>query len=295
MDLSAASLAYAERRLATCHQRRMLPDDSPRRVTFVVGDIALLPAPAAGAAATDAAATDAAARTSATPDAAPTTALPVARAAAPTATATLLGERFHLVCCVGVLHHIPNHAAALRVLAEGALLPGGLLQLATYTKLGVDTWRCTHCMGTTWAPHVHCMCCTCACTGTACAPHVHRVGTACAAVYCVCIVCALHIASMRTAHASARRPAARALLHKLLPEVVDNAGALRRVPTAEEVRCVRARLFALAGEEQAAGEATGETAQAGEATGEVAGEAAQVGEAAGEEDRAMAAMLLKFE
>ena len=38
MDLSAASLAYAERRLATCHQRRMLPHDSPRRVTFVVGD-----------------------------------------------------------------------------------------------------------------------------------------------------------------------------------------------------------------------------------------------------------------
>ena len=106
---------------------------------------------------------------------------------------------------------------------------------------------------------------------------------------------------MRTAHASTPRPAARALLHKLLPEVVDNAGALRRVPTAEEVRCVRAQLFALAGEEQAAGEVTDETAQAGEATGEVAGEAgqvgkaAQVGEAAGEEDRAMAAMLLKFE
>ena len=100
---------------------------------------------------------------------------------------------------------------------------------------------------------------------------------------------------MRTAHASTLRPAARALLHKLLPEVVDNAGALRRVPTAEEVRCVRARLFALAAEEQPAGEATGETAQAGEATGEATGEAAQVGEAAGEADRAMAAMLLKFE
>ena len=86
---------------------------------------------------------------------------------------------------------------------------------------------------------------------------------------------------MHTAHACARRPAARALLHKLLPEVVDNAGALRRVPTAEEVRCVRARLFTLAAEEQPAGEATGE--------------AAQVGKAAGEADRAMAAMLLKFE
>ena len=104
---------------------------------------------------------------------------------------------------------------------------------------------------------------------------------------------------MHTVHTCARRPAARALLHKLLPEVVDYAGALRRVPTAEEVRCVRAQLFALAGEEQAAGEATDETAQACEATGEVAGgavgESAQVGEAAGEEDRAMAAMLLKFE
>ena len=122
-----------------------------------------------------------------------------------------------------------------------------------------------------------------------------------------CIACALHIASMRTAHASTLRPAARALLHKLLPEVVDNAGALRRVPTAEEVRCVRARLFSLAGEGQVTGEATGETAQVGEAAGEVAdeaaqagetaqaGKAAQVGEAAGEEDRAMAAMLLKFE
>ena len=110
--------------------------------------------------------------------------------------------------------------------------------------------------------------------------------------------CALHIAPMmHTAHACARRPAARALLHKLLPEVVDSAGALRRVPAAEEVRCVRARLFALAGEEQRAGEATGETAQAGEAAGGAAGEAAQVGEAAAgdEEDRAMAAMLLKFE
>ena len=169
MDLSAASLAYAERRLATCHQRRMLPHDSPRRVTFVVGDIALLPVPAADApaadaaaadaAAADAAAADATARTSATPDAAPTAALPVARAAAPTATATLLGERFHLVCCVGVLHHIPNHAAALRVLVEGALLPGGLLQLATYTKLGVDTWRRTH-----RTPHTACACaCACMC------------------------------------------------------------------------------------------------------------------------------------
>ena len=146
-------------------------------------------------------------------------------------------------------------------------------------------------MGTAWALHGHRM-------GTACAPHVHRM-------CCQCIACALHIASMRTAHASARRPAARALLHKLLPEVVDHAGELRRVPTAEEVRCVRARLFALAGEEQAAGEMAGETAQAGEAAGGTAGEAAQAGEAAGEaaqageavdeEDRAMAAMLLKFE
>ena len=136
---------------------------------------------------------------------------------------------------------------------------------------------------------------------TACAPHVHRMCTACAPHALQCIACALHIASMRTVHASTPRPAARALLHRLLPEVVDNAGALRRVPTAEEVRCVRARLFALAGEEQAAGEAAGETAQAGEAAGEVADEAAQAGqagqagEAAGEEDRAMAAMLLKFE
>ena len=136
--------------------------------------------------------------------------------------------------------------------------------------------------------------------GTAWAPHVLQ-----------CTACALHITSVHAAHASARRPAARALLHKLLPEVVDNAGALRRGPTAEEVRCVRARLFALAAEEQPAGEATGETAQAGEATGEAAqageatgeaaqageaaGEAAQAGEAAGEADQAMAAMILKFE
>ena len=116
--------------------------------------------------------------------------------------------------------------------------------------------------------------------GTAWAPHVLQ-----------CTACALHITSVHAAHASARRPAARALLHKLLPEVVDNAGALRRGPTAEEVRCVRARLFALAAEEQPAGEATGEAAQAGEATGE----AAQAGEAAGEADQAMAAMILKFE
>ena len=203
MDLSAASLAYAERRLATCHQRRMLPHDSPRRVTFVVGDIALLPAPAAAAAAADATA-----RTSATLDATPDAALPVAPTAALTA-ATLLGERFHLVCCVGVLHHIPNHAAALRVLAEGALLPGGLLQLATYTKLGVDTWRHTHhtphtacACACAWAPHVHRMC-------TACAPHVHRMCTACAAVYCVCITYRLDAHSARV-YSQARRARAAA-------------------------------------------------------------------------------------
>ena len=137
--------------------------------------------------------------------------------------------------------------------------------------------------------------------GTAWAPHGHRMGTAWAPHVLQCTACALHITSVHTAHASARRPAARALLHKLLPEVVDNAGALRRVPSAEEVRCVRARLFALAAEEQPAGEATGEAAQAGEATGEAAqvgeaaGEPAQAGEAAGEADQAMAAMILKFE
>ena len=140
-------------------------------------------------------------------------------------------------------------------------------------------------MGTAWAPHEHHMCTAWAphghSMGTAWAPHGHRMGTAWAPHVLQCTACALHITSVHTAHASARRPAARALLHKLLPEVVDNAGALRRVPAAEEVRCVRARLFALAAEEQPAGEATGEAAQAGEA--------------AGEADQAMAAMILKFE
>lgn len=94
-----------------------------------------------------------------------------------------MGRRFHLVCCIGVLHHVHDPPAALALLVRSSLLPGGLLQIATYSKLSVGTWR----------------------------------------------------------------PRARALLHAILPSVVDAAGELLRQPTLPELCLARERIALLAG------------------------------------------------
>ena len=44
--------------------------------------------------------------------------------------------RFDYVNCVGVTHHLPDPAAALRGLAKHALAPGGGLGLMVYGTLG---------------------------------------------------------------------------------------------------------------------------------------------------------------
>ena len=52
-----------------------------------------------------------------------------------------IAPKFHLVMCYGVLHHCAEPAAALRQLVESTLLPGGVLQLGTYSTLSVQAWR----------------------------------------------------------------------------------------------------------------------------------------------------------
>ena len=105
LDLSAPSLAYSELRL-----ERVLKQQRPR-VTSLVADLAQLPM-----------AEDVAAKAN-------------AGGLAP------LAQRFHLACCIGVLHHIPQPAAVLQRIVTASLLPGGLLQLATYSTLSVRTWH----------------------------------------------------------------------------------------------------------------------------------------------------------
>ena len=104
LDLSAPSLAYSEMQL-----EKVLKEHRPR-VTSLVADLAQLPM------AEDVAAAG------------------VEVEAAP------LAQRFHLACCIGVLHHIPQPATVLKRLVGSSLLPGGLLQLATYSTLSVRTW-----------------------------------------------------------------------------------------------------------------------------------------------------------
>ena len=48
---------------------------------------------------------------------------------------TALNERFHVIESVGVLHHLDDPAAGLRVLAD-LLVPGGLMQLGLYSERG---------------------------------------------------------------------------------------------------------------------------------------------------------------
>ena len=47
---------------------------------------------------------------------------------------------FEMVCCGGVLHHLPDPPSGLAALAS-VLRPGGVLQLATYSTLGTADWR----------------------------------------------------------------------------------------------------------------------------------------------------------
>ena len=159
LDLSANSLAYAEQQLTRCLPREI------HRVTSLVADLSALPAGDAGHHASGDVERDGGGSASS--------------GDAPAA----WGRRFHLVCCIGVLHHVHAPPAALALLVRSSLLPGGLLQLATYSRLSVDTWR----------------------------------------------------------------PRARALLHSILPDVVNAAGGLLRQPTSAELCFARERISRLAG------------------------------------------------
>jgi len=53
---------------------------------------------------------------------------------------SVVGVGFDLVVCCGVLHHLKDPVEGLRRLTA-TLAPGGVLQLATYSRLSVDTWR----------------------------------------------------------------------------------------------------------------------------------------------------------
>ena len=117
LDLSANSLAYAEQQLTRCLPREI------HRVTSLVADLSALPAGDAGHHASGDVERDGGGSASS--------------GDAPAA----WGRRFHLVCCIGVLHHVHAPPAALALLVRSSLLPGGLLQLATYSRLSVDTWR----------------------------------------------------------------------------------------------------------------------------------------------------------
>jgi len=144
-DVVALDCSATSLAYASAQTERCLPRELPR-VTNVVGDIASL------------------------------------SAGSGPAHAAHIAPGFHLVCCIGVLHHLGDVAGGLRQL-ERALLPGGVLQLATYSHISVDTWR----------------------------------------------------------------PAAKRLLHKLTPNLIDATGGLVRQPDAAELCALRARVFELAG------------------------------------------------
>ena len=157
IDLSANSLAYAEQQLGRCLPREM------HRIRSLTADLSALPVSC------DRAGNDGGNDGG-------------EGGGGGGGGGTALGRRFHLVCCIGVLHHVHEPAAALVRLVRSSLLPGGLLQLATYSKLSVGTWR----------------------------------------------------------------PRARALLHTMLPTVVDSTGELLRQPTSAELRSARERVALLA-------------------------------------------------
>ena len=49
-------------------------------------------------------------------------------------------QPFEIVCCGGVLHHLPDPPAGLKAL-RSVLKTGGVLQLATYSTIGTAAWR----------------------------------------------------------------------------------------------------------------------------------------------------------
>ena len=115
LDLSAASLAYAEDQMA-----RLLPEEASR-VSWVVGDLMRLGDEAGASGGGDA--------STCTADGA--TAEHFHRH---------IASKFHLIMCFGVVHHCADPAVALGRLAA-TLLPGGVLQLGTYSTFGVRSWR----------------------------------------------------------------------------------------------------------------------------------------------------------
>ena len=100
----------------------LLPHEAPR-VSWVVGDLMRL-----GDGAGDGGVSEA---TSLTPDGT-TTECSYQKYIAP---------KFHLVMCFGVVHHCTDPTEALKRLTASCLLPGGVLQLGTYSTLGVRSWR----------------------------------------------------------------------------------------------------------------------------------------------------------
>jgi SAM-dependent methyltransferase len=114
LDLSDSSLAYAHEQMV-----RVLPGEA-HRVTWLVGDLMRLGDGVTGGLSTDATEPDA------------------------TMVRTYeqhMRPKFHLVMCFGVVHHCTDPAAALRRLVRATLLPGGVLQLGTYSTYAVRTWR----------------------------------------------------------------------------------------------------------------------------------------------------------
>lgn len=121
LDLSATSLAYAEGQMVS-----LLPHEAPR-VSWVVGDLMRL-----GDGGPAESGVDAATPTMADATTDQTTESHRLRYIAP---------KFHLVMCFGVVHHCADPAVALRRLAASTLLPGGVLQLGTYSAFWSRSWR----------------------------------------------------------------------------------------------------------------------------------------------------------
>ena len=108
LDLSAASLAYAEDQMAS-----LLPQEASR-VSWVVGDLMRLGATDSGGGGDADDANE--------------------------SYQHYIAPKFHLIMCFGVVHHCADPAAALKRLAT-TLLPGGVLQLGTYSTFWVRSWR----------------------------------------------------------------------------------------------------------------------------------------------------------
>ena len=117
LDLSAASLAYGEAQMAS-----LFPQEASH-VSWVVGDLMRL----------GEGGTESDSRID----------LPMHTVECSTSERRFrhpLARQFHLVMCFGVLHHCVDPSVALKRLAN-TTLPGGVLQLGTYSTFGVRSWR----------------------------------------------------------------------------------------------------------------------------------------------------------